>query len=180
MSSPKTLRLPAVKSFPMSSTFPNLLDALLDSWDRHNRALLNLLRALPMGGLAARATASSPSVSEMFTHMHHERMISVSEEAPEFNSRVPNTEWLVESDPECIARMIEDSAKAVRDAVRGRTEAGRDLERSFVHPIGLIQFLIFHEGYHHGQIKLALKITGRPIADDVAGPLIWDVWRART
>jgi hypothetical protein len=33
----------------------HLLDALLDSWDRINVILLNLLRALPEGGLEAKA-----------------------------------------------------------------------------------------------------------------------------
>ena len=37
----------------------SLLEALLDSWDRNNTILLNLLRALPEGGLGARARWSS-------------------------------------------------------------------------------------------------------------------------
>ena len=44
------------------------------------------------------------------------------------------------------------------------------------HPILLLQHMIWHEGYHHGQIKLALKATGRPMADEEAGPVTWDVW----
>jgi hypothetical protein len=60
-----------------------LLDALLDSWDRNNTILLNLLRAIPAGGLDARAMVGSPTVSEMFTHMHDERMVSVLENCPE-------------------------------------------------------------------------------------------------
>lgn len=158
----------------------DLLDALLDSWNRHNTVLVNLVRALPAGGLTARAAEGSPSVSMMLTHMHHERMISVSEEAPEIGPKVPEQEWRSESDPDHIADLLEESARAVRDAVRGRVERGQDLDRNFAHPIHLIQFLIFHEGYHHGQIKLALKVAGCPIADDVAGPLTWDVWRRRT
>lgn len=157
----------------------SLLDALFDAWDRHNTALVNLLRAVPPSGLAAKATASSPSVSEMFTHMHHERMISVFEEAPEIAPAVPEQEWRFEEDPERIASLLAESAAAVREAVLGRVETGRDLERSFAHPVQLVQFLIFHEGYHHGQIKLALKIAGHPISNEVAGPLTWDVWRAR-
>lgn len=31
----------------------NLLDAILDSWDRNNTILVNLLSALPEGGLEA-------------------------------------------------------------------------------------------------------------------------------
>ncbi|HMF79628.1 MAG TPA: hypothetical protein VK604_28460, partial [Bryobacteraceae bacterium] len=60
-----------------------------------------------------------------------------------------------------------------------RVETGRDLNLNFDHPILLLQFLIFHEGYHHGQIKLALKVAGRPVTDEEAGPLTWDVWRLK-
>jgi hypothetical protein len=43
----------------------------------------------------------------------------------------------------------------------------------------MLQFLVFHESYHHGQIKLALKAAGMALDDEVAGPVSWDVWRAR-
>jgi len=156
-----------------------LLEALLDSWDRSNIILLNLLRAIPERGLEARAMEGSPSVSEMFTHIHHERMVSVFENAPEFAGTVPEEEWVVELDPDRIAQMLDDSAKRVRDAVKSRVEAGRDLDLHFDHPILLLQLLIFHESYHHGQIKLALKAAGRPVTDDEAGPVTWDVWRLK-
>src|SRR6188768_1638563 len=157
----------------------DLLDALLDSWDRNNVILVNLLHAIPEGGLAARAMAGSPSVAEMFTHLHHERMISVFEEAPEFAGTVPEQEWIAEPDPGRIAQMLNESAKIVRDAVKGRIETGRNLDLHYDHPILLIQLLIFHESYHHGQIKLALKAAGRPVTDEQAKPLTWDVWRRR-
>ncbi len=157
----------------------HLLDALLDSWDRNNTILLNLLRAVPPGGLEARAMPGSHTVSEIFTHLHHERMVSVLEEAPECAGEVPEQEWLSEPDPNRIAQMLVDSAQRVRDAVRGRVESGRPLDLNYDHPILLVQLLIFHESYHHGQIKLALKLSGRPISDDKAGPLTWDIWRGR-
>ncbi|MGC4056434.1 MAG: DinB family protein [Paludibaculum sp.] len=157
----------------------NLLEAILDSWDRGNIILLNLLRAVPPGGLEARATPTSHTVSEVFTHLHHERMISVLEEAPECAGPVPPREWIHEPDPDRIAQMLADSATRVRDSVRGRVESGRALELSYDHPILLLQLLIFHESYHHGQIKLALKLAGCPIPDAAAGPLTWDIWRER-
>jgi uncharacterized damage-inducible protein DinB len=160
-----------------------LLEALLDSWDRNNTILLNLLRMLseagPEGGLEARAMEGSPSVSEMFTHIHHERMVSVFENAPEFAGKVPEEEWVVEPDPDRIAQMLYDSARRVRDAVKSRVETGRDMDLDFDHPVLLIQLLIFHESYHHGQIKLALKAAGLPATDDKAGPITWDVWRRK-
>lgn len=156
-----------------------LRDAVLDAWDRSNTALVNLLRAIPPGGLDARAMAGSPTVAEMFTHMHHERMVSVLENVPESAVVVPEHEWSHEPDAERIAAMLMESGRHVRDAVIARVDADRPMDKDFAHPIQLLQFLIFHEGYHHGQIKLALKVAQCPIADAVAGPLTWRVWRAR-
>ena len=39
------------------------------------------------------------------------------------------------------------------------------------HPILLLQHMLWHKGYHHGQIKLALNVAGSPMTDEVAGPV---------
>ena len=153
-----------------------VLEALLDSWDRNNTILLNLLGAIPEGGLEASAMPGSPSVAQLFMHIHYVRLVLVFEDAPEFARTVPEEEWAVESDRARITEMLNDSAKAVRDAVKGRVEAGRDMNVHYDHPILLLQHMLWHEGYHHGQIKLALKAAGQPIADQEAGPLTWRVW----
>ncbi|MDQ2844087.1 MAG: DinB family protein [Acidobacteriota bacterium] len=153
-----------------------LLAALLDSWNRNNTILLNLLRILPEGGLEARVAADSPSVAEMFTHIHYVRMVFISEEAPEFARGILYQEWMSERDPRRVAQMLSESARSVHDAVRGRVESTRDMDLHYDHPILFLQHMIWHEGYHHGQIKLALKLIGRPIADNEAGPLTWSVW----
>jgi uncharacterized damage-inducible protein DinB len=153
-----------------------LLEALLDSWDRNNTILLNLLRSLPEGGLEAKAMEGSPSVAELFMHIHYVRLVFVFEDAPEFARELPKEEWVVERDPGRIAQMLNNSAMAVRDAVKGRLEAGRDMDLHYDHPLLLLQHMLWHEGYHHGQIKLALKLAGRPMTDEEAGPITWDVW----
>ena len=153
-----------------------LLEALLDSWDRNNTILVNLLRVLPEGGLEARAMEGSPTIAQMFMHIHYVRLVFVSEDAPEFATSVPNEEWVAERDRGRIATMLNDSAKAVRDAVKGRIEAGRDMDLHYDHPILLLQHMLWHEGYHHGQMKLALKLAGRRITDEEAGPVTWGVW----
>lgn len=153
-----------------------LLDALLDSWDRNHTILLNLLRALPEGGLAARAMEGSPSIAEMLTHIHSVRLVLVFEDAPELARPLPEEEWVAEGDPGRIAQMLDDSAQAVRDAVRSRVEAGREMNLHYDHPILMLQHMVWHEGYHHGQMKLALKLAGLPMTDQEAGPLTWGVW----
>ena len=157
----------------------HLLEALLDSWDRNNTIMLNLLHALPEGGLDVRAVDSSPTVAQQFMHIHHERLVSVFEEAPECAIEVPKEEWMIERNRDRIAQMLTDSAGVVRDAVTTRVRAGRDLDLNYGHPILMLQLLLWHEGYHHGQIKIALKLAGQPISNDEAGPLTWDVWRRK-
>jgi uncharacterized damage-inducible protein DinB len=154
----------------------HLLEDLLDSWDRNNTILINLLRALPEGGLGAKAMEGSPSIAKLFTHIHYVRLIFVSEDAPEFSEDVPKEEWVVERNPDRIAQMLNESAKVVRDAVKGRVEAGRNMDLHYDHPILLLQHMLWHEGYHHGQMKLALKVAGHPLDDEEIGQVTWDVW----
>jgi uncharacterized damage-inducible protein DinB len=89
---------------------------------------------------------------------------------------MPEKEWEVERDSDRIAQMLNESAKAVRDAVKSRVDTGQQMNFHYDHPILFLQHMIWHEGYHHGQIKLALKLAGRPIHDDEVGPVTWDIW----
>ena len=153
-----------------------LLDVLLDSWDRNNAILLNLLKLVPPGGLEVRAMEGSPTVAQMFTHIHYVRLVFVAEDAPEFACALPEHEWQAESDPGRIAKMLNESARVVRDAVKRRVEQGQAMNQHFDHPLLFVQHMIWHEGYHHGQIKLALKLAGAPIANQDAGPGTWRIW----
>ncbi len=157
----------------------SLLDVLLDSWDRNNAILIHLLRAVPEGGLAARAAEGSRSVAELFSHIHYVRLAFVAEDAPELGRELPE-EYVEERDRARIEQWLIESAKAVREAVAGRLAAGRAMDRHYDHPILFLQHMIWHEGYHHGQIKLALKLAGRPIADREIGRGTWGVWMIKT
>jgi len=154
----------------------SLIEVLLDSWDRSNTILVNLLRAIPKDALAVRATEGSPSVAELFSHVHYVRLIFVNEDVPELARELPKEEWVAEPDRERMAQLLNESARLVRDAVKSRVEAGREMDLHYDHPILFFQHMIWHEGYHHGQIKLALKLAGHPIANKDAGPISWRIW----
>jgi uncharacterized damage-inducible protein DinB len=160
----------------MSTTHDDsLLEALLNSWDRNNTILVNLLRAVPEGGLEARAVEGSMSVAEMFLHIHGSRHFVLSEDAPEF-ALEPRQGWRETRDVDRIAQMLNDSALAVRAAVKNRVETGKEMLVRYDHPILLLQHMVWHEGYHHGQIKLALKAMGRPLDDEEIGRVTWHLW----
>src|SRR5436305_5937782 len=121
-------------------------------------------RAIPNTGLETRAMQGSPSIAELFGHIHYVRLVFISEDVPELAIELPGEEWVAEPDRERMAQLLQNSAKAVRDAVKSRVEAGRAMDLHYDHPILLLQHMIWHEGYHHGQIKLVLKLSGQPMS----------------
>ena len=158
----------------------SLLEVLLNSWNRNNTIMLNLLHALPENSLGVRAMKSSPTVAAAFTHIVYIRLVHVFEDAPEFSKPVPEHEWADLRDKERVAQMLSESARAVHDAVKGRLEANKEMNLHYDHPILMLQHLIWHEGYHHGQIKLALKLAGQPLSDEEVGIGTWGVWMRKT
>ena len=164
----------------------NLLGAVLDAWDRGTTILTRLLRALPPGGLEARVLPGSPTVAAQFTHVRDVRLFFVSQTAPDVAGVPPDLfrsegdGWTAERDADRVAALLADSARAVREAVRRRVAAGEALRGAHVaydHPVLLLQHLLWHEGYHVGQIMLALKAAGRPLSDGEAEAALWGVWR---
>src|SRR5688572_31276140 len=99
-----------------------LVEVLLDSWDRNNTITTNLLHALPDGTMDLKVTDTSPSIAQLFMHMHYVRVVFVAEDAPEIRVEVPKGEWTAEPNRDRLAGMLNDSATAVRDAVRARSE----------------------------------------------------------
>jgi uncharacterized damage-inducible protein DinB len=158
----------------------SLLEALLNSWDRNNSILVNLLRVVPENAIDVRVMEGSPSVGEMFSHIHYVRLVFVSEDAPEFGTEVPQGEWIVERDRSRLEQMLNHSAAVVRDAVKARVEARREMDLHYDHPILMLQHMIWHEGYHHGQIKLALKMAGMPVTNKEVGPITWGIWMRKS
>ena len=156
-------------------SYDQLLEPILDTWDRNHRILVNLLRAVPPGGMEARATEESPTVAEMFAHMIYVRLVFLAEDVPEFALGEPR-DWIPVRDPERLAAGLEASAQAVRQAVSSCIERGQAMQVHYDHPLLFLGHMIWHEGYHHGQIKLALKIADHPLENKAIGPVTWRVW----
>jgi uncharacterized damage-inducible protein DinB len=74
---------------------------------------------------------------------------------------------------ECDEKSVVDKRRLGALSPAAQSEAERC--RLFLRPL-LEKHMIWHEGYHHGQIKLALKATGRPLTDQEAGRVTWDAW----
>ena len=76
----------------------NVLDALLDSWDRNSAITTNLLRLVPPNLMELSPADGSPSIVKLFTHMHYVRLVLVLEDTPEFARPMPKEEWAKDRD----------------------------------------------------------------------------------
>jgi uncharacterized damage-inducible protein DinB len=54
------------------------------------------------------------------------------------------------------------------------------MEVHYDHPILMYHHLLWHDAYHHGQIKAALKLAGRPLNDDDGSVVTFDIWMDKT
>jgi len=72
------------------------------------------------------------------------------------------------------------AAHVVRDAVEDRLRSPVPMQLHYDHPLLFLQHMIWHEGYHHGQIKLALKVAGLAFDDEQIGPQTWGVWMRKS
>jgi uncharacterized damage-inducible protein DinB len=163
-----------------------LLKAILDSYERSNTILLNLLQALPEGGLDARAHPKSPTVAVHFAHMQSTRRYFLNDTAPEFASAIESLMstlddvQIAEHDLGRIAQQLTASARAICELVKARVQSGQPIKGEHVtydHPILLLQHMLWHEGYHVGQIKLALKSIGFVMNEEQEESTIWALWR---
>jgi uncharacterized damage-inducible protein DinB len=164
----------------------HLLEAVLDSWDRNNTILIGFLRALPEGGLEARALLGSWSVAVQLAHIHHTRQFYVSQAVPELAKDLPELfqrkgeDLIAERSLERIVEALEASARAVSQAVKRGVEtnqAFRGTEIAYDHPVLLLQHMLWHEGYHIGQMMLARKATQQPMSDEEAARVMWSHWQ---
>src|ERR1700761_6387380 len=129
------------------------------------------------GGWAGGASGRTQHVGGGDVPAHpRSRDFVLSEDAPEFALEPLRQGWRETRDVDRIAQMLNDSALAVRAAVKDRVETGKEMLVRYDHPILLLQHMVWHEGYHHGQIKLALKAMGRPLDDEEIGRVTWHLW----
>ncbi len=161
----------------------DLLEALLESWDRNNNILTNLVKSLPQGSLDLRPSETSWPVAVHLSHIHETRLYWLGMAAPEFEHgvaqlfQVEGDKWIAERDLDKVVAGLEASRKAVRDAVRAHIEADTATLGPYSHPVQFLQHMFWHEGYHYGQLMLALKPLEYASSNNWQDANIWSVWR---
>ncbi len=143
-------------------------DQLLDAWNIHNRIQLFVLDAVPPEALGAVAASKGRSVGQMFAHIHNVRLMWLEVAAPELMAGLAKIEKEQSADHALLRRSLEDSGRAVGSLLKKGIDAGGKIKGFKPHVTAFLGYLIAHDGYHQGEIGMALKQAGHPLDQKVA------------
>lgn len=163
-------------------TMPNnLLEAVLDSWDRQCR-IVNAV-----AGLVSEDTKNLKPASDSWpiyvhlAHMHSTRKYFLrqfdEDAAKSLPFLFPNGMENPVSDLDVIREALSLSAIAVRKAVDEALSRGIEKVGWYDNALLYQQHLIWHEGWHIGLVMQALRLGGQEPTEDWEEASIWGEWR---
>ena len=153
-----------------------MADALIDTWQIHDRINLYLLDAVPAAALTAESPTGGRSVAQTFAHIHNVRLMWLDAAG----AAKPGVEKL-DTKGTLIASLLSKSLKASAAAITGLIEAslanGGKVKGFKPHVHAFVGYLISHESHHRGQMAVTLKANGTPL-DKKIGYGLWE-WGVR-
>jgi uncharacterized damage-inducible protein DinB len=154
-----------------------LIEQTLETWRRHAEILMDLLDAVPRGGMRAVPTGSrGRDVSAQFAHLDRVRRGWLHLHA---TGARPKLDRIDKDKPPTKAQLrkaLKASTKEVEQYL-GQALRGHAKTRMFGRkPVRWLGYLIAHESHHRGQILLALKQSDKKLPEEIAVQKIWGKW----
>lgn len=160
------------------------VEMLLDSWDRQCRIVSAVSSLVNEQNRSFKPSEDGWSIDAQLAHMHGTRRFWLSQVAPSFAEPLTpayaDREGTPLADLEAIRACLLASGQAVRDAVQAGLETGGPMKGEYAvydNPVLLLQHMIWHDGWHIGQIFLALRINGQEPPEEWEEPNVWGQWR---
>lgn len=160
-----------------------LTQLLLDSWSRNCKILDSVCTLLTEENKSLRPSPSSWTLDRQLAHVHNTRTYFLSQIAPEF---VTDFDEIADDSDLPLSELkmaLDSSGKAVGAALASGLAAGGPMQGGYVtyeNPVLFVQHMIWHEGWHAGQIFLALRENGQEPTEDWEEANVWGVWRTES
>lgn len=159
----------------------DLVDALLDSWDRQCRIVSAVAAKVDEGNRQVRPSDDGWPLDFQLAHVHQVRRHWLGEIDRERAAALPKTflsgwEGPID-DLDEIRRALEASALAVREAMREALTTGRMSTAAYDHPVLFLQHMVWHEGWHVGLLMLGLRRAGQEPYEEWEEANLWSHWR---
>lgn len=159
----------------------NVVDALLDSWDRQCRIVTAVASLVDESNRHATPSVGRWPLDTQLAHIHNVRNFWLSDVAPATGAAIESSYldgWETPiSDLAKIKELLTISGAAVRAAVASSLQNGIAKVGSYDNPVLFLQHMIWHEGWHVGQIVLGLRNVGQEPPDEWEETHIWSEWR---
>lgn len=164
-----------------------LIDQIIDSWNRQCAIVRAVTTRIDDQNRTFKPAEDSYSIDGHLAHMHHTRRYFLNHVAPEEGSKLSrsflNDDGTEIADIPTLVKNLDESGEAVARVVSHALQAGGNALSGehviYDHPILLMQHLVWHEGWHVGQIMLALRVNGQEPAEEWEEAEMWGNWRTR-
>jgi uncharacterized damage-inducible protein DinB len=159
----------------------DLLDALLDSWDRQCRIVKAVASRVDESNRNVRPSQDGWPLDLQLAHMHGVRKEWLTQVSPERGAALGSAfevPWKSAiGDLDAIRALLDDSAKAIREAMRELLTNGTGAIGGYDHPVLFLQHMVWHDGWHVGLIFLGLRLAGQEPSDEWEEANVWGEWR---
>lgn len=153
-----------------------MTDALLETWNIHNRIHLYELDALSDDALAGVASNKGRSVAQIFAHVHNVRLDWLKASAPELLEGLEKIDKDNAHDKKLLKHSLTASGEALAKLIETSVARGGKVKGFKPHVTAFVGYLISHESYHRGEIGILLAQAGHPLDKKIAyGMWEWGV-----
>lgn len=147
-------------------------NALLETWEIHNRINLYLLDAVEPESLASLSASKGRTVGEQFAHVHNVRLMWLKSAAPDPLASLSKVEKEQAVDKKLLRKSLVESGAALRSLLDRSLSDGGKVKGFKPHVTAFLGYLIAHESHHRGQIALSLKQAGKPLDKKI----LYGIW----
>lgn len=138
-------------------------DALVETWNIHNRIHLYMLDAIKPDALSGVSLSKGRSVGEQFAHIHNVRLDWLKASAPELIDGMIKITKESADDKARIKKSLKESGEAIAVLLEKSIAGGGRVKGFKPHVTAFLGYLISHESYHRGEIGVVLTQSGSPL-----------------
>ena len=138
-------------------------EALVETWNIHNRIHIYELDALKPEALAGVSLSKGRSVGQQFAHIHNVRLDWLKAAAPDLLAGLSKIEKESADDKALLKKSLKQSGEAVATLIAKSIAAGGKVKGFKPHVTAFVGYMISHESYHRGEIGIVLAQSGNPL-----------------